>query len=126
MNLSKRKCVCGLAAVAAAGISGCSASRHVTVTTSSPAIAVGNPPSIGGTSTKKQINKFVAYFTARGFPITDLRADYYPSGRVKNFHYHASHQHSTVTADVNTAAHTSSTSVVEGDSSTSTRSYDTP
>ncbi len=126
MSFPKRRWACGLAALAAAGSSGCSTFRHVTVTTSNPAIAVGNSPSIGTTSTRKQINAFVVYFTSKGFPATDLRADYYPSGRVKTFHYHASYQHSTVAADINTAARTSSTSVTEGDSSTTTRSYDTP
>ena len=126
MSFPKRRWACGLAALIAAGSSGCSTFRHVTVMTSSPAVSVGNPPSIGDESTRKQINKFVAYFTSKGFPVTDLRADYSPSGRVKHFHYHAIHQRSTVTADINAAAHTSSTSVTESDSSTTTRSYGTP
>ena len=84
------------------------------VTTTGASVAIGTPPQIGLKSTRAQIDAFVAYFAAKGFPCTDLSAQYYPSGRVKTFHYRASYGNSKVEAFIDAARHTSSISTVEG------------
>ena len=107
--------ICGLLIVAGTSLfSGCSYRSPTTVTTTGASVAIGTPPPISLQSTHTQIDAFVAYFVAKGFPKTDLNAQYYPSGRVKTFHYRATYGNSKVEAFINAPKHTSSLSTVEG------------
>lgn len=115
-NNLNRISACGLLLLAGASLfSGCSQrSSTPQVTTTGASVAIGTPPQIGLQSSRAQIDAFVAYFAAKGFPSTDLSAQYYPSGRVQTFHYLASYGNSKVEASIDAAKHTSSISKEEG------------
>ena len=120
-NLNQIK-VCGFLVLAGASLlSGCSfhsptpqVATTTQITTTGASVPIGTPPQIGLQSTRAQINAFVAYFVAKGFPSTDLSAQYYPSGRVQTFRYRASYGNSKVEASIDAARHTSSISTEEG------------
>ena len=115
-NNLKRISVCGFLILAETSLfSGCShRSSTPQITTTGASVPIGTPPQIGLQSTRAQINAFVAHFVAKGFPSTDLSAQYYPSGRVQTFHYRANYANSKVEASIDAARHTSSISTEEG------------